>query len=152
MILGNILWNGKENGPRRIGAADTSAQQGGCSFFFLFPSQRCSWKRSGEGNPLFFIHFAKFRSSSKIAGMNSLRNAISQGAAGDSWVILICHLHFSSPALLYSATHYMLKRPKQVRSVTPLTSAYPSRRIPSIGHTLIPPRIPRLPPRLTLQH
>ena len=46
----------------------------------------------GEG-VVFFIHFAKFRSSSKIAGMNSLRNAISQGAAGDSWVILICHLH-----------------------------------------------------------
>ena len=49
----------------------------------------------GEG-VVFFIHFAKFRSSSKIAGMNSLRNAISQGAAGDSWVILICHLHTHS--------------------------------------------------------
>ena len=52
-----------------------------------------SLKAALEEGVVFFIHFAKFRSSSKIAGMNSLRNAISQGAAGDSWVILICHLH-----------------------------------------------------------
>ena len=52
-----------------------------------------SLKAALEEGVVFFIHFAKFRSSSKIAGMNSLRNAISQDAAGDSWVILICHLH-----------------------------------------------------------
>ena len=62
----------------------------GC--WYIGTTRRLFLSLSGS-NPFFFIHFAKFRSSSKIAGMNSLRNAISQGAAGDSWVILICHLH-----------------------------------------------------------
>ena len=62
----------------------------GC--WYIGTTRRLFLSLSGS-NPFFFIHFAKFRSSSKIAGMNSLRNAISQDAAGDSWVILICHLH-----------------------------------------------------------